>query len=110
MDFSPVKQLRCRVYRTIVAGACLLSLSSGAEAAQSIRVLLSADLPQLEIRADSPLWVTDAKGRGQTLGASVQVAAAEGGFLLNGARMQTDQLTLQGRGQGLTLTFPRLSR
>jgi stage II sporulation protein D len=110
MDFSPVKQLRCRVYRTIVAGACLLSLSSGAEAAQSIRVLLSADLPQLEIRADSPLWVTDAKGRGQALGASVQVAAAEGGFLLNGARMQTDQLTLQGRGQGLTLTFPRLSR
>jgi stage II sporulation protein D len=110
MDFSPVKQLRCRVYRTIVAGACLLTLSSGAEAAQSIRVLLSADLPQLEIRADSPLWVTDAKGRGQALGASIQVAAAEGGFLLNGARMQTDQLTLQGRGQGLTLTFPRLSR
>lgn len=110
MDFSPVKQLRGLVYRTIVAGACLLSLSSGAEAAQSIRVLLSTDLPQLEIRADSPLWVTDAKGRGQALGASVQVAAAEGGFLLNGARMQTDQLTLQGGEQGLTLTFPRLSR
>jgi stage II sporulation protein D len=110
MDFSPVKQLRSLVYRTIVAGACLLSLSSGAEAAQSIRVLLSADLPQLEIRADSPLWVTDAKGRGQALGASVQVAAAEGGFLLNGARMQTDQLTLQGGEEGLILTFPRLSR
>jgi len=110
MDFTPVKQLRGGLCRAILAGACVLVLSSGVEAAQSIRVLLSADVLGLDMRADSPLWATDAKGHSQTLRASVQVAAAETGFLLNGVRMQTDQLTLQGGEQGLTLTFPRLSR
>ena len=66
--------------RAILAGACLLSLSSGAEAAESIRVLLSADVPWLEIRADGLLWVTDAKGRGQALRAPVQVM--EGNYKL----------------------------
>jgi len=105
-----MKHLKGIVYRAIAAGACLLSLSSGAEAAESIRVLLSAEVPRLDIRADSPLWVTDAQGRGQALRAPVQVAAAGVGFLLNGVRMQTEQLTLQGGEQGLTLTFPRLAR
>jgi stage II sporulation protein D len=110
MDLSPVKQLSGGVFRVIVAGACLLNLSSGAEAAQSIRVLLSADVPQLEIRADSPLWVTDAQGRGESLRATAQVVASGTGFLLNGVRIQTEQLTLHGGEQGLTLTFPRPSR
>jgi len=105
-----MKCLKGNVYRAVVAGACVFSLSAETEAAESIRVLLSAEVPRLDIRADSPLWATDAKGRGQALRASVQVAAAEGGFLLNGARMQTDQLTLRSGEQGLTLTFPRLAR
>lgn len=105
-----MKHLRGIVYRAIVAGACLLSLSSGVEAAESIRVLLSAEVPRLDVRADSPLWVTDAKGRGQALRAPIQVVAAGVGFLLNGVRMQTEKLTLQGGEQGLTLTFPRLAR
>ena len=110
MDLSPVKQLRGGVCRAILAGACLLSLSSGAEAGESIRVLLSTDVPRLEIRADSLLWVTDAKGRGQALRAPVQVAAAGTGFQQNGVRMQTEQLTVNGGEQGLTLTFPRPAR
>ncbi len=105
-----MKYLGSIVYCAIVAGVCLLSLSSGAEAAESIRVLLSAEVPRLDIRADGPLWVTDAKGRDQALRVSVQVEAAGVGFLLNGARMQTEQLTLHGGEQGLTLTFPRLAR
>ena len=107
MDLSPVTQFKDGVCRAIVAGACLLSLSSGVEAAQSIRVLLSADVSRLDVRGDSPLWVTDAKDRGQALRASVQVTATEKGFLLNGIRMQTEQLTLHSGSQGLTLTFPR---
>jgi stage II sporulation protein D len=110
MDLSPVKQLIGGVCRVLLAGACLLSLSSGAEAAQSIRVLLSSDVSQLDIRADSPLWVTDAQGHGQAMRASVQVATAGTGFLVNGVRMHTEQLTLRGGEQGLTLTFPRPAR
>ena len=95
------------MYRAVVAGVCLFSLTFGAEAAEPIRVLLSADVLRLEIRTDGPLWVTDAKGRGQALRTPVQVTAAEAGFLVNGVRMQTEQVTLQGGEQGLTLTFPR---
>jgi len=105
-----MKHLKGNVCRAIVAGVCLLSLSSVAEAAESIRVLLAADVLRLDIRADSSLWVEDAKGRGQALRAPVQVEAAGVGFLLNGARISMEQLTLHGGEQGLTLTFPRLVR
>jgi len=110
MDLSPVKQSKRGVCRAILAGACLLSLSLEVEAAESLRVLLSADVPRLDVRANSSLWVTEAKGRSQTLRAPIQIIAAEAGFLLNGVRMQTEQLTLRGGEQGLTLTFPRLAR
>ncbi len=107
MDLSPVKQLRNAVCRAIAAGACLLCLCSEVEAAQSIRVLLSADVSQLDIRGDGALWVADIKGHGQAMRGSIQVAVAGTGFLMNGVRMQTEQLTLHGGERGLTLTFPR---
>jgi stage II sporulation protein D len=110
MDLSTVKQLKGVLYRTVVTGVCLLSLSCGAEAAESIRVLLAADVSRLDIRANGSLWVTDAKGRDQVLRAPVQVVADGAGFLLKGLRIQTDQLTLHGGEQGLVLTFPRLAR
>lgn len=110
MDVSTVKQFKGGVCRAIAAGACLLGLTSGAEAAQTIRVLLSANVSQLDVRADRPLWVTDAKGHRQTLHTVVHIGAGEKGFLLNGVRLQTEQVTLQAGDQGLTLTFPRPAR
>ena len=110
MDTSSVKPFKCALYRAIAVGACLLGLSSGTEAAQSIRVLLSANVSQLDVRADRPLWVTDAKGHSQTLRTSVHILVGENGFLLNGVRVQAERLTLQGGEQGLTLTFPRPTR
>ena len=103
-------ELRANMYRAIVAGVCLFSLSSGAEAAESLRVLLSADVPRLDVRTGGPLWLTDAKGRDQALRTPAQVSASETGFLLNGVRIQTEQLTLHGGEQGLTLTIPRPAR
>ena len=110
MDLSTISRLRGRVYRAFVAGACLLSLSSGAEAAESIRVLLSSDVLRFDVRAASPLRLMDAKGRGRTLRTPAHITATEKGFLLNGVRMPTEQLTLDGGEQGLTLTFPRPTR
>ncbi|TKB67035.1 MAG: SpoIID/LytB domain-containing protein [Nitrospira sp.] len=110
MDHSPMKKLRSGVCLTLVMGAWLLGLSSGVEAAESIRVLLAAEVLRLDIRSDGPLWATDVNGRGQTLRASVQVLAADKGFFVNSVRMQTDQLTIHGGEQGLTVTFPRPSR
>ncbi|MDW7655522.1 MAG: SpoIID/LytB domain-containing protein [Nitrospiraceae bacterium] len=91
----------------IMVGACLFSLVPGVEAAQSIRVMLSVDVAQLNVRADRSLWMTDATGRGQALRASVHVSAEGTGFVLNGVFMRTDRLTLGGGESGLTLTFPR---
>jgi stage II sporulation protein D len=110
MDLSAVKQFRATMYRAVATGLCLLSLSFGAEAAEPIRVLLSADVLRLDIRTDGPIWMTDAKGRARALRTPVQVIAAESGFLVNGVRMQIEQVTMQGGEQGLTLTFPRPSR
>ena len=110
MDLSTVKQLKGVLYRTVVTGVCFLSLSCGAEAAESIRVLLAADVSRLDIRANGSLWVTDAKGRDQVLRAPVQVVADGAGFLLKGIRIQTEQLTLHGGEQGVVVTFPRLAR
>ena len=98
------------MYRAIMAGVCLFSLSSGAEADESLRVLLSADIPRLDIRTSGPLWLTDAKGRDQALRTPAQVSASETGFVLNGVRIKTEQLTLHGGEQGLTLTIPRPAR
>ena len=98
------------MYRAIMAGVCLFSLSSGAEAAESLRVLLSADVLRLDIRTSGPLWLTDAKGRDQALRTPAQVSASETGFVLNGVRIKTEQLTLHGGEQGLTLTIPRPAR
>ena len=110
MDLSTVKQLKGVLYRTVLTGVCLLSLSCGAEAAESVRVLLAADVPKLDIRANGSLWMTDAKGRDQVLRAPVQIVADGAGFLLKGLRVQTEQLILHGGEQGLVLTFPRLAR
>jgi stage II sporulation protein D len=110
VDISSVKQLRTNMYRVILAGVCLFSLSLGAEAAESLRVLLSADVPRLDIRTSGSLWLTDAKGRDQALRTPAQVSISETGFLLNGVRIQTEQLTLHGGEQGLTLTIPRPAR
>jgi stage II sporulation protein D len=110
VDISSVKQLRANIYRVVLAGVCLFSLSSGAEAAESLRVLLSADVPRLEIRTGGSLWLTDAKGRDQALRTPSQVSTSETGFLLNGVRIQTEQMTLHGGEQGLTLTIPRPTR
>jgi stage II sporulation protein D len=105
-----VKPLRACICRVIAAGLCLWGLSLGAEAAEPIRVLLSADELRLDVRTNGSLWVTDTKGRGQALRTPVQVTVAETGFLLNRVRMQAEQITLQGGEQGLTLTFPRSAR
>jgi stage II sporulation protein D len=110
VDISSVKQLSANIYRVVLAGVCLFSLSSGAEAAESLRVLLSADVPRLEIRTGGSLWLTDAKGRDQALRTPSQVSTFETGFLLNGVRIQTEQMTLHGGEQGLTLTIPRPTR
>ena len=105
MAISPLDRLRQGVLLTIVTGSLLMGSQSGEAAAQSIRVLLSAEVQRLDVRAEGPIWMTDSKDRGQAIKSAAQITANGNGFLLNGARLATEQLTLRAGEQGLTLIY-----
>jgi stage II sporulation protein D len=77
--------------------------SSLADAAQSIRVLLSADVVKLDIQADGAVWLTDSSREGRAIRSSAHITPYAKGFLVNGVRMAHERLTLRAGEQGLTL-------
>ncbi len=87
----------------------MLAAASWAEAAQSLRVLLSADVLKLEVQADGPVWVTDADRHGRALRSPVRIVSSAKGLSVNGLRMEKGQLTLRGGQQGITLTLVKAS-
>lgn len=105
MAISPLDRLRQGVLLTVVTGSLLIGSVCGVSAAQSIRVLLAADVQRLDVRAEGPIWMTDAKDRGQAIKSVAQITANGSGFLLNGVRLTTEQLTLRAGEQGLTLVY-----
>ncbi len=80
-------------------------LSSQGEAAQSLRVLLSADVLKLDIQSEGPVWVSDSSRQGRAIRQAIRIVPSGKGFSLNGHRFTRDQLTLRAGDQGLTLTL-----
>jgi stage II sporulation protein D (peptidoglycan lytic transglycosylase) len=105
MVISPLDRLRQGVLLSVATGVLLIGFLSGVAAAQSIRVLLSTEVQRLDVRAEGPIWMTDSKGRGQALKSAVQITVNGSGFLLNGAQLGSEQLTLRAGEQGLTLIY-----
>jgi stage II sporulation protein D len=105
MVIPPLDQLRPGVLLSFVAWSLLMGILPGVAAAQSIRVLLSAEVQRLDVSAEGPIWMTDSKGRGHAIKSAAQITSNGNGFLLNGARLTTEQLTLRAGEQGLTLTY-----
>jgi stage II sporulation protein D len=103
MDLSPVSP----VFRRIaVAAAAWLLLAVGApraEGAQSIRVLLSADVLKLDVQTNGAVWLTDASRHGRAIPSSARITPHGKGFLVNGIRMAHERLTMRAGEQGLTL-------
>ncbi|HJT21204.1 MAG TPA: SpoIID/LytB domain-containing protein [Nitrospira sp.] len=87
-------------------GALWLAGAVSAEAAQSLRVLLSADVSKLEVQTDSSLWISDLSRQGRAVRSTVRIVPAGKGFAVNGVRMKHEQLTMRGE-QGLTLTWAK---
>ena len=104
MDLSSVIPAFSRFILALTA--CLLlgaGASSLAEAAQSIRVLLSADVMKLDVHAEGAVWLTDSSREGRAIRSSAHITPHGKGFLVNGVRMAHERLTLRAGAQGLTL-------
>ncbi|HEY7533734.1 MAG TPA: SpoIID/LytB domain-containing protein, partial [Nitrospiraceae bacterium] len=74
-------------------------------AAQSIRVLLAADVQLLDVRAEGPIWITDSKDHGRAIKSAAQFSSNGTGLLLNGTRLNTDVLTVRAGESGLTVVY-----
>lgn len=104
MDLSPVTAVLSRITLALTAWLLLgFGASSFAEAAQSIRVLLSADVLKLDVQADGAVWLTDSSHEGRAIRSSAHITPHGKGFLVNGVRMLHERLTMRAGEQGLTL-------
>jgi stage II sporulation protein D len=75
--------------------------SHAALAAQSIRVLLSADVYRLDVQADGAVWLTDSSRDGRAIRSEARITTY--GFLVNGTRIAHERLTVRAGERGLTL-------
>lgn len=104
MDLSPVTPVLGRIALALTAWLLLgFGASSLAEAAQSIRVLLSADVLKLDVQADGAVWLTDSSREGRAIRSNAHITPHGKGFLVNGVRMAHERLTMRAGEQGLTL-------
>ena len=103
MDLSPVKPTVHRIVIVVTAWLLLAAGASSVEAAQSIRVLLSADVLKLDVQADGAVWLTDSSRHGRAIRSSAHITVHGKGFLVNGIRMAHERLTMRAGEQGLTL-------
>lgn len=97
----------CRIGVVLVLWLLFVSTVSRAEAAQSIRVLLSADVSKVDVQTDGAVWVADSNRQGRAIHSPVRVTPYKKGFVVNGVRFAHERLTLNGGQQGLTLLLAK---
>lgn len=101
---------RATVLSALAVSLALVGLPLDVQAAQSIRVLMAADVDRIEVRSNGPLWVADSTRRGRAFSTVLQITPSRRGFLLNKSRLDSDRLTLRAGEQGLTVVIPRSLR
>ena len=107
MVLSTLRSLRFRSFNCLIALLLTGVAADRVEAAQSIRVLLSADVHKLDVQAEGGVWVSDATRQGRAIHSDVHVIAYGKGFLVNGIRIPQDRLTMRAGEKGLTLLLAR---
>jgi stage II sporulation protein D len=103
MDLSPVTSSFHRMTIAVAAWWLLAMWAPRVEGAQSIRVLLSADVQKLDVQTDGAVWLTDSSRHGRAIRSSARITAHGKGFLVNGVRTPHERLTVRAGEQGLTL-------
>ncbi len=85
-------------------GICLGSIvMPEAEAAQSIRVLLTPDVQQLEVQSDQTIWVTDEHDQAWSYRPALRIKVRGHALILNGKPVVSDHLTLRAGNHDLKL-------
>ena len=102
MDLPPITLLS-RLSLCLIMVVSVVLASHAALAAQSIRVLLSADVYRLDVQADGAVWLTDSSRDGRAIRSDARITAYGKGFLVNGTRIAHERLTLRAGERGLTL-------
>lgn len=93
----------------LLAGAVGLGLALGpamlpeSHAAQSIRVLLTRDVQQLEVHTDQTIWVTDEHDQAWSYRPVLRIKVRGHALILNGKPVVSDQLTLRAGNHDLKL-------
>jgi stage II sporulation protein D len=105
MDLSPIKPLR-RLFGLLVLLSVVMA-PHWVSAAQSIRVLLSADVQRLVVQTDGAVWLTDSSRDGRAIRSDARITTYRKGFVVNGIRMAHDRLTLRAGERGLTLMLTK---
>ncbi len=107
MDISPVSPGFRQLGFCLAVWLLLIVGAARVEAAQSLRVLLSADVHKLDVQAESAVWVADPSRQGRAILSGVHIVPSGKGFLVNGIRMPHERLTMRAGEQGLTLLLAR---
>lgn len=94
-----------RMKLAVLGWLLFFALAGQAEAAQSIRVLLYADVHKLHVRAEAAVWLTDESRQGRAIESSIRITPYRNGFLVNGVRTAHERLTMRTSEQGLTLVL-----
>jgi stage II sporulation protein D len=107
MDLSPLTPVLSRflIYSALCVSFLLVPLF--AQAAQSIRVLLSADVHTLDVQTEGAVWLTDSSHQGRAIRASAHIIPHGKGFRVNGIRTVHERLTMRAGEQGLTLLLSK---
>jgi stage II sporulation protein D (peptidoglycan lytic transglycosylase) len=107
MDLSPLTPAFRRFGLYIAVWLSLIIVPASVEAAQSIRVLLSADVHKLDVQVDGSVWLTDSSREGRAIRSNARIIPYGKGFLVNGVRTAHERLTMQAGEQGLTLMLAK---
>ena len=107
MDVSSLGSVPCRVLSYLAVCLSLLFVPSLVEAAQSIRVLLSADVHKLDVQSEGAVWLTDSSHQGRAIRSNARIVPHGKGFLVNGIRTVHERLTMRAGEQGLTLLLAK---
>lgn len=107
MVVSTLGRFRRTVLVAAAVGWAVCGPVFGAEAAESVRVLLASDIHRLEVQADGGVTVTGAQHRGQSFRSALRIEVKGTGFLLNGTLVSGDHLTLRAGERDLRLWLPR---
>lgn len=107
MVLSPLSFFTSRLPICLAVLCLMLCTASWTEAAQSIRVLLSADVHKLDVQAEGGIWVSDSSRQGRAIHTDVRIIPYGKGFLVNGVRVNYERLTVRAGDKGLTLLLAK---